>query len=318
MHLTSTPSSKVVWARTLWFTMAMLAASLLSACSFKAEKPEPEFLASTMLVRAGIDEVGLTVGQYVDRIDGAMKPDGKPVVVKGWSRDGSIYTLHAVFGEEVEIPFQWSKTEKWALMLPVEGSSGTVDALQWLMVTASLQPANRASKAAASTPAVNPVLPVTETANTAAIATTSTVELFGTANATKTAVEAAKTANSATDGIGSVELNRYAGKSAASLMADAGISAKLKQLLGKDYAAFKERMEVSGDVGQDAGYLWAIGNMPHEGISEVAGFAVNSKTSDVVAVVLVGGKQYKFYGVSKPADLPQPLLEWYKQRNETQ
>jgi hypothetical protein len=271
-----------------------------------------------MLVRAGIDEVGLTVGQYVDRIDGAMKPDGKPVIVKGWSRDGSVYTLHAVFGEEVEIPFQWSKAEKWALMLPVEGNSGTVDALQWLMVTASLQPAIRASKAAASTPVANPAPPVAETTNTAAAATASTVELFGTANATKTAVEAAKTANSATDGSGSTTLKRYAGKSAASLLADAGISVKLSQLLGKDYPAFKERMEVSGDVGQDAGYVWAIGNMPHEGISEVAGFAVNSKTGDVVALVLVGGKQYKFYGVNKAADLPTPLLEWYKQRNETQ
>jgi hypothetical protein len=132
------------------------------------------------------------------------------------------------------------------------------------------------------------------------------------------APQATQSAQTATDGTGATELNRYAGKSAASLMTDAGISAKLKQLLGKDYPAFKERMEVAGDVGQDAGYLWAIGNMPHEGISEVAGFAVNSKTGDVVALVLVGGKQYKFYGASKPADLPQPLLEWYKQRNETQ
>jgi hypothetical protein len=133
-----------------------------------------------------------------------------------------------------------------------------------------------------------------------------------------TAPQATQSAQTATDGTGATELNRYAGKSTASLMADAGMSAKLKQLLGKDYAAFKERMEVSGDVGQDAGYLWAIGNMPHEGISEVAGFAVNSKTGEVVAVVLVGGKQYKFYGVNKPAELPQPLLEWYKQRNESQ
>jgi hypothetical protein len=318
MHLTPTPNSKAVWARTPWFTMAMLAASLLSACSFKPEQPEPEFLAATMLVRAGIDEVGLTVGQYVDRIDGAMKPDGKPVVVKGWSREGSVYTLHAVFGEEVEIPFQWSKAEKWALMLPVVGNSGTVDALQWLMVTASLQSAIRANKAAASTPAANPAPPVTETANTAAVATASTAELSGTANVVISAIEAVKTANSATAVGGATELNRYAGKSAASLMADAGITAKLNQLLGNDYTAFKERMEVSGDVSQDAGYLWAIGNMPHEGISEVAGFAVNSKTGDVVALVLVGGKQYKFYGASKPADLPQPLLEWYKQRNETQ
>jgi hypothetical protein len=318
MHQSPNPSSTSVWARTLWFTMAMLAASLLSACSFKPEQPEPEFLAATMLVRAGIDEVGLTVGQYVDRIDGAMKPDGKPVIVKGWSRDGSVYTLHAVFGEEVEIPFQWSKAEKWALMLPVEGNSGTVDALQWLMVTASLQPANRASKAAADTPAANPVPPVAETASTAAVATASTMELSGTANAAISAIEAAKTASSATAVGGATDLNRYAGKSAASLMADAAVAAKLNQLLGKDYPAFKERMEVAGDVGQDAGYLWAIGNMPHEGSSEEAGFAVNSKTGDVVALVLVGGKQYKFYGVSKPVDLPQPLLEWYRQRNESQ
>jgi hypothetical protein len=315
MHHTPTPNNTSVWARTLWFTMAMLAASLLPACSFKAEKPEPDFLASTMLVRAGIDEVGLTVGQYVDRIDGAIKPDGKPVVIKGWLSDGSVYTLHAVFGEEVEIPFQWSKAGKWALMLPVEGSSGTVDAMQWLLVTASLQPAIRASKAAASTPAVNPVPPVTETANTAAVAAASTIQLSGTANAAISAVEAAKTANPATDGAGASELSRYAGKSAASLMADAGMSAKLSQLLGKDYPAFRERIAVSGDVGQDAGYLWATGNMPHEG---KAGFAVNSKTGDVVALVLVGGKQYKFYGVSKPAELPLPLLEWYKQRNESQ
>lgn len=298
--------------------LAVLAASWLTACSFKAEKPEPEFLASAMLVRAGIDDVGMTVGQYVDRIDGAMKPDGKPVTIKGWSRDGSVYTLHAVFAEEVEIPFQWSKAQKLALMLPVEGASGSVEALLWLMMSASLQPAIRTDKAADSTPAAKAIPPVAEIAITATVATTSTTEPSGTGNATKTTVEAAKTANSAMHSAVTPEPSKYVGKSAASLMADAGVSVKLNQLLGKDYAAFKERMDVSGDVGQDAGYLWVTGNMPHEGGSEVAGFAVNNKTGDVVAVVLAGGKQYKFYGVNKAADLPPPLLEWFKQRHETQ
>jgi hypothetical protein len=146
---------------------------------------------------------------------------------------------------------------------------------------------------------------------------TSTVAAAGEIPSTS-APQATQSTQAATDGTGATELSRYAGKSAASLMADAGVSVKLNQLLGKDYAAFKERMDVSGDVGQDAGYLWATGNMPHEGGSEVAGFAVNSKTGDAVAVVLVGGKQYKFYGVNKAGDLPTPLLEWYKQRNETQ
>ncbi len=318
MHLIAMPIHTAVWTKGLGMILAVLAASLLSACSLKAEKPEPEFLASAMLVRAGIGDVGLTVGQYVDRIDGAMKPDGKPVVIKGWSRDDNVYTLHAVFGEEVEIPFQWSKAQKLALMLPVEGASGSVEALLWLMMSASLQPAARAGKAADSTPAAKATPPVAETAITATVATASTTEPSDTGNATKSDVEADKTANSAMHSAATPELSKYFGKSATSLMADAGVSAKLNQLLGKDYAAFKERMDVSGDVGQDAGYLWATGNMPHEGGSEVAGFAVNSKSSDVVAVVLVGGKQYKFYGVNKPADLPQPLLEWYKQCNETQ
>jgi hypothetical protein len=318
MQRIAMPIHAAVWTKRLGMILAVLAASWLSACSVKAEKPEPEFLASAMLVRAGIDDVGMTVGQYVDRIDGAMKPDGKPVIIKGWSRDGSVYTLHAVFAEEVEIPFQWSKAQKLALMLPVEGSSGSVEALLWLMMGASLQPAVRTDKAADSTPAAKAAPPVAETDITTTAATRSTTEPSGTGNATKSTVEAAKTANSAMHSAATPELGKYLGKSAASLMADTGVSVKLNQLLGKDYAAFKERMDISGDVGQDAGYLWVTGNMPHEGGSEVAGFAVNSKTGDVVAVALVGGKQYKFYGVSKPADLPQPLREWYKQRNEIQ
>lgn len=132
------------------------------------------------------------------------------------------------------------------------------------------------------------------------------------------APQAAQSVRTTTDGVGTIDWSRYVGKSTFGLLADVGVTAKLKDLLGKDYAAFNERMGVSGDVGQDAGYLWSTGLMPHEGGSEEAGFAVNIKTGEVVALMLVGGKQYKFFGVSKPAGLPLPLLDWYKQRNETQ
>ena len=187
--------------------------------------------------------------------------------------------------------------DKKSLLVEVQGFSGVVEA------------ASLAGRYGSFKPKI--VVPEPSAA-IAAPATTGTETL---SNAAPQAVQGTQ---ATTDGIASPNLAQYVGKSTFNLLADVGVTAKLKDLLGKDYAAFNERMGVSGEVRQEAGYLWGTGLMPHEGGSEEAGFAVNVQTGEVVALMLVGGKQYKFFGVSKPAGLPQPLLDWYKQRNETQ
>ena len=203
-------------------------------------------------------------------------------------------------GLKVSSDIQYSSQmtdDKKSLLVEVQGFSGVVEAASLAGRYGSFKP-----KTVVPEPSAAMVAP-----------TTSATETLSNA-----APQAAKSARTRTDDVGSTDWSRYVGKSTFGLLADVGVTAKLKDLLGKDYAAFNERMGVSGNVEQDAGYLWSTGLMPHEGGSEEAGFTVNIKTGEVVALMLVGGKQYKFFGVSKPAGLPQPLLDWYKQRNETQ
>ena len=285
----------------------MTAALLLSACTFKSEKPDPEFLSSAMLVRAGIDDVGMTVGEYVNRIDGAIKPDGKPVVIKGWSRNGSVYTLHATFSEDVELEFQWAKTEKWALMLPVELSGGTIEALQWLMLSASLRPANVVAKVDAGTSTAAKVEDISM--NSARIPAELPEDKAAAASPDKSAQDSQNATSEAV-----VDLGSYVGKPFTEFVADAAVQAKLTRLLGNELPVFLKYMSESGNVALNSGFIWVVGNNNRQVIGEEAALAINTNNGNTVVVFLDASKKFKYFGVGRGAELPAALSQWYEQR----
>ena len=307
MFITRDRKSRSAWSKTKWITLFMTAALLLSACTFKSEKPDPEFLSSAMLVRAGIDDVGMTVGEYVNRIDGAIKPDGKPVVIKGWSRDGNIYTLHATFSEDVELEFQWAKTEKWALMLPVELSGGTIEALQWLMLSASLKPANVVAKVDVGTSKAAKVEDISM--NSARIPAELPEDKAAAASSDKSAQDSQNATSEAV-----VDLGSYVGKPFTEFVADAAVQAKLTRLLGNELPVFLKYMSESGNVALNSGFIWVVGNNNRQVIGEEAALAINTNNGNTVVVFLDASKKFKYFGVGRGVELPAALSQWYEQR----
>ena len=307
MFITRDRKSRSAWSKTKWITLFMTAALLLSACTFKSEKPDPEFLSSAMLVRAGIDDVGMTVGEYVNRIDGAIKPDGKPVVIKGWSRDGSVYTLHATFSEDVELEFQWAKAEKWALMLPVELSGGTIEALQWLMLSASLRPANVVAKVDVGTSKAAKVEDISM--NSARIPAELPEDKAAAASPDKSAQDSQNATSEAV-----VDLGSYVGKPFTEFVADAAVQAKLTRLLGNELPVFLKYMSESGNVALNSGFIWVVGNNNRQVIGEEAALAINTNNGNTVVVFLDASKKFKYFGVGRGVELPAALSQWYEQR----
>ena len=307
MFITRDLKSRNACSKTKWITLFMTAALLLSACTFKSEKPDPEFLSSAMLVRAGIDDVGMTVGEYVSRIDGAIKPDGNPVVIKGWSRAGNVYTLHTTFAEDIELEFQWAKAQKWALLQPVELSGGTLEALQWLMLSASLRPANAVAKVNVGTPTATKVEDI------------SMDSLRSPAELAEAKAAAASPDKSAPDSQSStsepvVDLRSYAGKPFTEFVADAVVEAKLKQLLGTEFPVILKHMSDSGNVALNSGFLWVAGNNHRQVIGEEAALAINMINGNAIVVTRDANKNFKYFGVGSAAELPASLSQWYQQR----
>lgn len=87
---------------------------------------------------------------------------------------------------------------------------------------------------------------------------------------------------------------------------------KFKVVLGENLESFRERIGVSSPIRQEGEWLVGEGAMPHLFSIEEAAFAINSKNSEIFAVMLVGGKEIKYFGTDNTFNLPPPLLTWVK------
>jgi hypothetical protein len=86
---------------------------------------------------------------------------------------------------------------------------------------------------------------------------------------------------------------------------------KLKSILYADYDAFYARLGVSS-FSLEGDYYVGSGNMQHRGLSDNAAFAINKQSGEVYAIMLIDGKQVKWFGKNDVSTLPTPLFELYK------
>jgi hypothetical protein len=117
-----------------YFSLMLCApAVVLMACSFES-KPDDAFLDSSMILRSGVDDAGVTVRKYVDMLESRSQTDGTPVKVTRWERTDAGYTLYLKFSVPVELPFIWSKQEKLSLLQYAKVDGERIPAMQFFMI----------------------------------------------------------------------------------------------------------------------------------------------------------------------------------------
>ena len=117
-----------------YFSLMLCApAVMLMACSSES-KPDEAFLDSSMILRPGVDDAGVTVRKYVDMLESRSQADGTPVKVTRWERTDAGYTLYLKFSVPVELPFIWSKQEKLALLQYAKVDGERIPAMQFFMI----------------------------------------------------------------------------------------------------------------------------------------------------------------------------------------
>lgn len=136
------------------YVTLMLCASavMLMACSLES-KPDEAFLDSSMLLRPGVDDAGITVRKYVEMLETRSQTDGTPVKVTRWERTDAGYTLYLKFSVPIELPFIWSKAEKLSLLQYAKVDGDRISAQQFFMISlrAPIHP-SKAVKAQESQP----------------------------------------------------------------------------------------------------------------------------------------------------------------------
>jgi uncharacterized protein YecT (DUF1311 family) len=108
-------------------------------------QPDDRFLKSELMVRPGISEVGLTVGQFVEVLQKSVMDNGKSPQLKGWTKEENEYTLHLVMKQPVELKFthllQPPVNGQASLLAPIQAGLEQVPALQFLMSVVAMVPA---------------------------------------------------------------------------------------------------------------------------------------------------------------------------------
>ncbi|MBI5626593.1 MAG: hypothetical protein HY935_05255 [Nitrosomonadales bacterium] len=104
------------------------------------------------------------------------------------------------------------------------------------------------------------------------------------------------------------------GKRPESALDEPALKDKFKILLGDRLDAFRERLNVSSGMTQEGDWVVGEGGMPHLLSIEEAAFAINSKTSETFAIMLIEGKEIRYFGTTDVTNLPAPLQSWYKAR----
>ena len=113
------------------------------------------------------------------------------------------------------------------------------------------------------------------------------------------------------------ELDKYVGQHPRKILKEPAIASKFRPLLlsAKNYNIFRSRLSVSSGVELKNDFYVGTGCLPHACGSDEAAFAINRKTGEAYAVMIVDGKQITWYGVKDAQTLPTPLLEWFNEHN---
>jgi hypothetical protein len=161
-----------------YFSLMLCApAVVLMACSFES-KPDDAFLDSSMILRSGVDDAGVTVRKYVDMLESRSQTDGTPVKVTRWERTDAGYTLYLKFSVPVELPFIWSKQEKLSLLQYAKVDGERIPAMQFFMIgmRAPIHPskAGKVETARPTSPASSPTPTSSATVTPASTAGTAT------------------------------------------------------------------------------------------------------------------------------------------------
>ena len=106
--------------------------------------PEKQFLGSELMVRAGVSEVGLSVGQFVELLKKAQMDNGKTPEVQGWTREDNIYTLHVKMKKPLELKFTHILSAPangvFSVLSPIEQGGEEIQPMQFVMLVASMVP----------------------------------------------------------------------------------------------------------------------------------------------------------------------------------
>lgn len=108
---------------------------------------------------------------------------------------------------------------------------------------------------------------------------------------------------------------QFVGKHPSDVLRDKFVEVKLKALLTSNYPQFVENLSVASELKDEGDYVYGSGLAPHGGGSDEAGFAIHKKTGAVYAVMLVDGKDVKWFGPTAVAkDFPSPLRKWLEDK----
>jgi hypothetical protein len=100
------------------------------------------------------------------------------------------------------------------------------------------------------------------------------------------------------------------GKQPADALGDKFVESKLKAFLTSNYAKFAENLAVASALQEEGDFVYGSGNAVQGGGSDEAGLAIHKKSGAVYAVMLVDGKDVKWFGAESSKDLPAPLRKW--------
>lgn len=105
-------------------------------------------------------------------------------------------------------------------------------------------------------------------------------------------------------------ISQFVGKQPSDALRDKFVESKLNALLTSNYAQFSDNLAVASALREDGDFVYGSGNAQHGGGSDEAGFAIHKMTGAVYAVMLVDGKDVKWFGAAATKDFPAPLRKW--------
>lgn len=112
-------------------------------------------------------------------------------------------------------------------------------------------------------------------------------------------------------------LDNYVGQHPREIFKEPAIVSKFQSLLidPESYGIFRPRIDVSSGVELKNGFYVGAGCLPHACGSDEAAFAINRRSGEAYAIMIVDGKQITWYGVKDASALPAPLLKWFNEHN---
>jgi hypothetical protein len=105
-------------------------------------------------------------------------------------------------------------------------------------------------------------------------------------------------------------ITKFIGIQPSDALGDKFVDTKLKALLTSNYAKFAENLAVASALQEEGDFVYGSGNAVQGGGSDEAGLAIHKQSGEVYAVMLVDGKDVKWFGAAATKDFPAPLRKW--------